>query len=71
MGIANVNQEDLIFVRDLLEAGAVTPVIDRSCPLHEAVAALRYVTREHAAGKVVLTVGPDQASESVSAGEPS
>lgn len=71
MGIAKVNQKDLIFIRGLLEAGRVTPVIDRVYPLRETVAALTYVTEEHAAGKVVLAVDPEQASGSAQAQEPS
>jgi NADPH:quinone reductase-like Zn-dependent oxidoreductase len=56
MGIARTKQKDLIFVRDLVEAGKVVPVIDRIYPLPEAAAAFRYLAGEHAAGKVVFTV---------------
>jgi NADPH:quinone reductase-like Zn-dependent oxidoreductase len=54
--IANINQKDLVFLRDLLEAGEVVPVIDRRYPLSGAVEALRYLQKRHAQGKVVLTV---------------
>ncbi|KXK61769.1 NADPH:quinone reductase [Micromonospora rosaria] len=48
--------EDLDELRDLIESGALTPAVDRSYPLAEAPEALRYFTRGHLAGKVVLTV---------------
>ncbi|TDB97267.1 NAD(P)-dependent alcohol dehydrogenase [Micromonospora fluostatini] len=48
--------EDLDELRDLIESGALTPAVDRSYPLAEAPDALRYFTRGHPAGKVVLTV---------------
>jgi len=63
MGITKSNQKDLIFVRDLAEAGKVMPVIDRVYPLHEASEAITYLVAGHSAGKVVLIVdqgrGPD------------
>jgi D-arabinose 1-dehydrogenase-like Zn-dependent alcohol dehydrogenase len=42
--------------RVLAESGAITPVIDRTYPLREAAEAIRYLEREHARAKVVLTV---------------
>ncbi len=54
--IANMNQKDLIFLKDLLEAGKVVPVIDRRYPLSDAAEALRYLEERHAQGKIVLTV---------------
>jgi NADPH:quinone reductase-like Zn-dependent oxidoreductase len=54
--IANINQKDLVFLKDLLEAGKVVPVIDRRYPLSDAAEALRYLEERHARGKVVLTV---------------
>jgi NADPH:quinone reductase-like Zn-dependent oxidoreductase len=50
------NAENLAALRELIESGAVTPVIDRTYPLPEAVAAIRYVEIEHARAKVVVTV---------------
>jgi NADPH:quinone reductase-like Zn-dependent oxidoreductase len=64
MGIARTNQKDLIFVRDLVEAGNVAPVIDRIYPLREAAAAFRYLTGEHAAGKVVFAVDQELVADS-------
>jgi NADPH:quinone reductase-like Zn-dependent oxidoreductase len=57
MGIAKVNQEDLVYLGELLEAGIIFPVIDRSYPLSEIVEAFRYFEEKHAQGKVVVTVG--------------
>jgi NADPH:quinone reductase-like Zn-dependent oxidoreductase len=54
--IANINQKDLAFLKDLLEAGKVVPIIDRRYPLSDAAGALRYLAEGHAQGKVVLTV---------------
>jgi NADPH:quinone reductase-like Zn-dependent oxidoreductase len=54
--IANINQKDLVFLKGLLEAGKVVPVIDRRYKLREAADALRYLAKGHAQGKVVLTV---------------
>lgn len=50
------NREDMGFIRELLEAGKVTPVIDRRYKLSEVPAALRYLEEGHAQGKVVITV---------------
>ncbi len=54
--IANINQKDLVSLKDLLAAGKVAPVIDRRYPLSDAAEALRYLEERHARGKVVLTV---------------
>jgi NADPH:quinone reductase-like Zn-dependent oxidoreductase len=51
------NKNDLIFMKDLLEAGKVVPVIDRRYPLSEVAEAFRYVEEGHAQGKVVITIG--------------
>lgn len=50
------NKSDLIFVKELIEAGAVVPVIDRCYPLSEVAEALRYYGEGHSRGKVVITV---------------
>jgi NADPH:quinone reductase-like Zn-dependent oxidoreductase len=47
--------QDLAFMRTLIEAGKVKPVIDRCYPLSEAPEALRYYGKGHARGKVVIT----------------
>lgn len=51
--------KDLDFMKELIEAGEVTPVIDRRYPLSEAGEALRYYGEGHARGKVVITVKHD------------
>jgi len=48
--------EDLQFLKELIEAGKVTPVIDRTYSLSEVPAAIRYLAEGHARGKVVITV---------------
>ena len=52
--LARSNQPDLEALRDLLAAGKLTPVIDRTYPLAETAAALRYVIETHAQGKVLI-----------------
>jgi NADPH:quinone reductase-like Zn-dependent oxidoreductase len=53
---ASENSEDLMVLRDLIESGQVAPAVDRTYPLSEAPAAIRYVMEGHARGKVVITV---------------
>src|SRR5664280_1912412 len=53
---ARENSADLSVLRVLLEAGKVTPAIDRSYPIGEAAAAIRYFQEGHARGKIVITV---------------
>jgi len=54
--ISTENHEDLIVLKELIESGKVTPVIDRTYPLAEAPEAIRYLEGGHAKGKVVITV---------------
>jgi NADPH:quinone reductase-like Zn-dependent oxidoreductase len=50
------NRDDLVALKGLVEAGKVTPVIDRTYPLTEAPAAIGHVAAGHARGTVVLTI---------------
>jgi NADPH:quinone reductase-like Zn-dependent oxidoreductase len=52
------NQDDLVFMKELIEDGKVKPVIDRRYPLSEAADALRYYAEGHSQGKVIITVAP-------------
>ena len=54
--VAKENSEDMVVLAELIEAGKVTPVVDRTYPLSEAPKAIRYVEEGHARGKVVITV---------------
>jgi NADPH:quinone reductase-like Zn-dependent oxidoreductase len=54
--MATERQEDLRYLAQLIDAGAVTPVIDRSYPLGDAPGAIRHMHDGHARGKVVITV---------------
>ena len=54
--VSTESAEDLVALKELIEAGKVTPVIDRTYPLAEAPDALRYVEQGRARGKVVITV---------------
>jgi NADPH:quinone reductase-like Zn-dependent oxidoreductase len=49
-------QDDLQTLRELLEAGKVTPVIDRSFPLAEVPEAIRHMVEGHGHGKIVITI---------------
>jgi NADPH:quinone reductase-like Zn-dependent oxidoreductase len=54
---AKPDQKDLVYMKELIEAGKVVPVIDKRYPLREIPEALRYLGEGHARGKVVITVG--------------
>ena len=54
--MASENAEDLQALRELIESGKVAPAIDRTYPLAEAAAALRYLIDGHARGKVVISI---------------
>jgi NADPH:quinone reductase-like Zn-dependent oxidoreductase len=54
--VNNENHEDMIVLKEIIEAGKVTPVIDRTYPLSEVPEAIRYLEEGHARGKVVITV---------------
>jgi NADPH:quinone reductase-like Zn-dependent oxidoreductase len=56
METAKAIQKDLIIIKELLEAGKVVSVIDRTYPLSETAEAIRYLETGHARGKVVITV---------------
>ena len=56
MFIARRSKEDLTILQKLMEAGKVTPVIDRRYSLNEVPEAIRYLEEGHARGKVVITV---------------
>jgi NADPH:quinone reductase-like Zn-dependent oxidoreductase len=54
--LAHQNKPDLAVLRDLLETGKVTPVIDRTYPLSDVAEAIGYLEQGHARGKVVITM---------------
>jgi NADPH:quinone reductase-like Zn-dependent oxidoreductase len=54
--VAKFNKPDMETLRELLEAGKVTPVIDRRYALSEVADAFRYMGEGHAQGKIVVTV---------------
>ncbi len=59
MMMAEIRQEDLTIMRDLMETGKVTPVVDRTYPLSQVREAMKYLEAGHARGKVVITVAQD------------
>lgn len=56
MFLARLNQEDLKILSDLMQAGKLTPVIDRRYGLDEVPEAIRYLEEGHARGKVVVVI---------------
>ncbi len=63
MYIAQSNRKDLELLKELIESGELTPVIDRTYPLAETADAVRYLARGHARGKVVISVSPRSAAK--------
>ncbi len=57
--LADMNQKDLTAIADLMEAGKVTPVIDRTYTLSQTAEAVRYVEEGHSRGKVVINLEDD------------
>ena len=56
MFVAKLSQQDLTLLRELMETGKITPVIDRRYRLNEVPQAMRYLEEGHARGKVVITL---------------
>jgi NADPH:quinone reductase-like Zn-dependent oxidoreductase len=54
--VSKERREDLVVLKELIEAGKVTPVIDRTYPLREAPQAIRQLEEGHARGKIVIRV---------------
>jgi NADPH:quinone reductase-like Zn-dependent oxidoreductase len=54
--ISKESTEDLLALKELVEAGRVTPVIDRTFPLEDTPEAIRYLESGNAGGKIVITV---------------
>jgi NADPH:quinone reductase-like Zn-dependent oxidoreductase len=56
-GVAKTLKEDLLVIKELLEAGKIVPLIDKGYPLSETAEAIKYLIEEHARGKVVINIG--------------
>jgi NADPH:quinone reductase-like Zn-dependent oxidoreductase len=54
--VSRENREDMVVLKEFIEAGKVTPVVDRAYPLSEAADAIRYMREGRARGKVVITM---------------
>lgn len=53
---ARASKENLAALRDLVDSGKVTPVVERTYPLSEAARAIRHLEEEHARAKIVVVV---------------
>ncbi len=53
---AEMNLNDLLMLKEMLEAGKIVPAIDKQYPLSEVPEALRYLGGGHARGKIVITI---------------
>jgi NADPH:quinone reductase-like Zn-dependent oxidoreductase len=58
IGIARYRKEDVLLLKELIEAGKYRAVIDRRYPLEDVIEATRYVETEQKTGNVVLTIAP-------------
>ncbi|UCD57993.1 MAG: NAD(P)-dependent alcohol dehydrogenase, partial [Candidatus Hydrogenedentota bacterium] len=56
MYLASPSNKDLVLLKELIEAGKITPVIDRTYRLSDTQEAFRYMEKGHARGKVIITV---------------
>lgn len=54
--VSKERSQDLLALKELIEAGKVAPVVDRTYPLSDAPEAIRYLAAEHARGKIVIAV---------------
>ncbi|RHW40129.1 NAD(P)-dependent alcohol dehydrogenase [Lysinibacillus yapensis] len=54
--LQRANQEDLIFIKELIEANKVKPIIDRTFKLSNIREAFKYFEQGHAQGKIVITI---------------
>jgi NADPH:quinone reductase-like Zn-dependent oxidoreductase len=62
MGATNINQDDLVRIKEMAEAGRIKPVLDNCYSLDEGAEAMRYFGEGHVGGKVVITMAEEAES---------
>jgi len=60
IGITSYSKEDVLFLKELIEAGKFRPVIDRCYPLEDVIEATRYVETQRKVGNIVLTINREK-----------
>ena len=54
--MAGEKREDMLALKDMIEAGSVTPVIDETYPLRDTAAAMAHIATGHASGKTLIAI---------------
>jgi NADPH:quinone reductase-like Zn-dependent oxidoreductase len=59
--MSHINRDDLVILRDLMQSGKLTPVVEQTYPLRKIAEAVTYLETGRARGKIVITMAEDEA----------